>query len=218
MRSSRLYCLSLIKTLMAENTHCQATPEAKAIRAAALETMRRIFASMSEKAFKVHLEGYDEDHLTPHKFIKTIFIAAILLVSIQTAQTQINYLNPINAATVRAFDGASCDCFARDTATISKFPAFHRSKFVSSAFNNAGMGFIPFEIYFAHERGGQLYLLNRGACRNVSTTIPLPEPGWYFVRFFSDAQPALIEINACRKEEIVINSYGKCKLKLKKGT
>ena len=208
MRTSRLSCIAEIKKMASENVTRKASPEEKAQRIAALETMRRIFSSMSEKAFQVHLEGYDEDHNTPTKFLKALF-TVILLVSSIPAFSQLKLTRPVPAEIIRVFQYAECGCSQRDTLTVQKFPASYRSTLVNLIYEP--MAVIPFEIFYAEKRGGQIYFISRGICRGISTLIPIRQPGWYFVRFYDEQKPALIEINA-ETTTFFIQEWGKCTL------
>lgn len=208
MRTSRLSCIAEIKKMASENITSKASPEEKAQRIAALETMRRIFSSMSEKAFQVHLEGYDEDHCTPTNFIKA-FTTLVILVFAIPAFSQLKLTVPAPAEIIQVFQNAECGCFQHDTLTIQKFPASYRSTLVNLVYET--MDVIPFEIFYAQKRGGQLYFISRGVCRGISTLVPICQPGWYFVRFYDEAKPALIEINA-ETTTLFVQEWGKCTL------
>ena len=133
----------------------------------------------------------------------------ILLFSI-AGFSQVNLKqNPVPDDVVKVFINARCACSATDTATVAGFPAMYRSFFVNAVYDQGEI--IPFQIYYAEKQGSQLYWISKGMCRNISTSVPLPQPGFYFVRFFDEAKPALIEIDA-RKPKLLVRAFGKCEL------
>ena len=157
-------------------------------------------SQLSESAFKEVYRKY---------YASAVTAILILLFSI-AGFSQVNLKqNPVPDDVVKVFINARCDCSATDTATVASFPAMYRSFFVNSIYNDGE--YIPFQVYYAENIQSQLYLISKGACRNLNTTIPLPAPGFYFVRFYHAAKPALIEIDA-RQTELKIRAFGKCEL------
>lgn len=144
-----------------------------------------------------------------NRFLRTLGAVLLLLLPC-SGFTQVNLKStPVPSDVVTVFINARCACSATDTATVTSFPAMYRSHFVNAIYDQGEV--IPFEIYYAEKQGGQLYWISRGLCRNISTSVPLPQPGFYFVRFFHTAKPALIEIDA-RQPTLFIRAFGKCEL------
>lgn len=180
----------------------------------ALETACEVFAAMSDTTFKLHLE-LSEEQQTPRRTIRhhAARFAAILILLMSAipgfAQLDLTNAKLVPVSVVADFLNVPCHCAATDTFTVAAFPTSYRSDFVASAFEP---GDSPrFEIYYAHDQGDFLYLIGTGACRNYSNLIPLPQAGYYFVRYFHEQRPALIEVDA-RCERITLKAYGKCRL------
>ncbi len=149
---------------------------------------------------------------------KAAYLLAFTLISMsQPLGAQPNLTtSPVSDQLVKAFLNARCSCSALDTAELrpnakgNLHPNSYRSHFVNSIYTEVD-GSIPFQVYYAEKQGGQLYLINKGYCRNISTLVPIPQPGWYFVRYFHDAKPALIEVDATTPT-LKVRSFGKCEL------
>ncbi|HFA48067.1 MAG TPA: hypothetical protein ENJ95_03505 [Bacteroidetes bacterium] len=133
-----------------------------------------------------------------------------LIFNITAADAQLKLTRPVGEETIKLFANARCNCSATDTVTVSKdFPVSYRSYFVNDIYEH--MQTVPFRIYYASGTGQQLYYISKGFCRNISTLVPLPQPGFYFVRFYDEAKPALIEIDA-RQKTIYVKAWGNCVL------
>ena len=124
--------------------------------------------------------------------------------------------SPVSDQVIRVFLNARCSCSDLDTLQLRPnakgglYPNLYRSSFVNSIYTDAD-GTVPFQVYYAEKQGGQLYLVQKGWCRNISTSIPLPAPGWYFVRYFHEGKPALVEVDATTPI-LKVRSFGKCEL------
>ncbi len=149
---------------------------------------------------------------------KAAYLLAFTLISMAkplVAQPNLT-ANPVSHDLVRVFINARCHCSAIDTLHLAPnakgdpFPNAYRSLFVNAIYTEAD-GRIPFQVYYAEKQGAQLYLIQKGWCRHYSTLVPLPQPGWYFVRYFHGAKPALLEIDATAPR-IIVRSFGKCEL------
>jgi hypothetical protein len=181
----------------------------------ALETAVRCFAAMSEQTFRLHLELADEDdkpsrYVTRHAArFAAILILLFALPQFAAAQLDLTKAKTVPVQVLADFQNAPCNCHATDTFTVAAFPTSYRSDFVASAFEPGDV--VAFEIYYAHDTGDFLYLVGTGRCRNYSNLIPLPQPGFFFIRYFHAERPALIEIDA-RCERVTLKAFGKCKL------
>ncbi len=219
-RKQTLAALSALRAAMrrvrAKNPQCSFQSSKAEEFDLALETACSIFAAMSEETFRLHLECFEEDHRAPRRTIlrshAARFAAAILILLFSLpgfAQLDLTKAKTVPVSVVADFQNVPCNCAATDTFTIAAFPTSYRSDFVASAFEPGDI--VGFEIYYAHEIGDFLYLIGTGRCRNYSNLIPLPQAGFYFVRYFHAVRPALIEIDA-RCERVTIKAFGKCKL------
>lgn len=137
-----------------------------------------------------------------------VTLALILLFSVQCFAQ--NFTKTIPPEVINVFQNARCACSAAATATVATFPASYRSHFVNSVYTETD-GFIPFQMYYSPDVGQQLNFHAKGFCRHISLLIPMPRPGFYFVRFFHQGKPALIEIDA-RKPTIYVKAFGKCEI------
>ena len=126
-----------------------------------------------------------------------------------SAQLDLGKLQPVDQQVVRCFVNARCATHGDSTFNVGKFPSFFRTQFISKfySFNEV----IPFRIYYAEDVGQPLYYIQHGCCRGFSITCPLPQPGFYFVRFFNEAKPALVEIDA-RTLTVKVKMYGACEI------
>ncbi len=146
----------------------------------------------------------------PPKRLTCLALAFFLLPLMAFTQTKESLKSkPVSDGVVKVFLNARCACSATDTARIAAYPALYRNNFVNAIYDPGET--IPFRVYFAEKQGGQLYFISKGVCRNISTSIKIPEPGYYFVRFFHEAKPALIEVDA-RKTTLYVRAFGKCEL------
>ncbi|MCF8245522.1 MAG: hypothetical protein K9J37_13610 [Saprospiraceae bacterium] len=209
------HCFSIVQTEAAKSENNQFLETG-----AALQTMRRIFKSMSDRAYLTHLEGYDEDHSLPRLLRVSSSVLLLFFCSAMGAQPLPAppgfYNNPVPYNTVSAFHNARCHFTDTDTFTISLgnnssyFPTSYRTDLPSKIFTAADRA-VPFGIYYQESTTSQLYLIAKGYCRNISTLVPLPRPGWYFVRYFHQAKPALVVINA-RHQTLKITINGACEI------
>ncbi|MCU0345852.1 MAG: hypothetical protein MUC59_02835 [Saprospiraceae bacterium] len=136
----------------------------------------------------------------------------LILLCLSTAafgQLDLSKLQSVDQHVVRCFVNARCATHGDSTFTVEKFPSFFRTQFISKfySFNE----FIPFRIYYAEDVGKPLYYIQHGCCRGFSITCPLPQSGFYFVRFFHEAKPALVEIDA-RTPTVKVKMYGACEI------
>lgn len=144
-----------------------------------------------------------------------IFLLVALLATTSAAQPNLKS-TPVGDEVVNEFVNARCACSQLDTARLSHnrqgepFPNAYVSDFPNTAFTIED-GAVPFEIYYAEVPGGQLYRVGKGACRAFHITVPLPAPGFYFVRFYSMAKPALIEVDA-RTPRLLVRAFGRCEI------
>jgi len=125
------------------------------------------------------------------------------------AQLDLTKLQPVDQHIIRCFVNARCATYGDSTFTVEKFPSFFRTQFISKFYDLKEV--IPFRIYYAEDIGKPVYHILNGSCRGFSITCPLPQPGFYFVRFFHAAKPALVEIDA-RKPTIHVKMYGACEI------
>lgn len=125
------------------------------------------------------------------------------------AQLDLTKLQRVDEQVIRCFINARCATHGDSTFTVKRFPAFFRTQFISKFYDLKEV--IPFHIYYARDIGEPLYYIQHGSCRGFSITCPLPHPGFYFVRFFHAAKPALVEIDA-RKPTVHVKMYGACEI------
>jgi hypothetical protein len=185
----------------------------------AIDTACTVIAAMSDQTFNLHIELADESEAplrfgrrSAARFAAAVLILLFALPQFAAAQLDLTKAKTVPVSVISDFQNAPCTCAATDTFTVAAFPTSHRSLFVASAFDLLlPTESIRFEIYYAHDTGDFLYLVGTGRCRNYSNLIPLPQPGFYFVRYFHHQHPALIEIDA-RCEQVTLKAFGKCKL------
>ncbi len=151
------------------------------------------------------------------RFYKPLFnaiaTAAVMLLFCVAGSGQVSREVCADENNLKEMLNVPCQCSQRDTAFITKYPGSYRSYFVATAFDFTDRDFIQFEVYFSEGIGKPLYLYYKGACRNFSNLVPLPEPGFYFIRFFHPTSPALVEIEARPDGNIYVRGFGKCSLK-----
>lgn len=133
-----------------------------------------------------------------------------LCLSVATfGQLDLTKLQPVDQQVIRCFVNARCATHGDSTFTVKQFPSFFRTQFISKFYDFGEV--IPFRIYYAEDLGQPLYFIQHGCCRGFSITCPLPQPGFYFVRLFHEAKPALVEIDA-RKPTVHVKMYGACEI------
>jgi hypothetical protein len=214
MRNSRKQCLKAIETCFSViNPLAVKSKDEKYLEAvAALDTMRRMLKSMSDKAFQVHVEAYDEDNSVP-AFLKKrkpayvnrppLALLAIMLAigfaALASAQeAQAAAVISVPRSTIECFENARCQTVGMQSVKLKPneqgllFPNSIRTEFPASVYT-ATDGTIPFHVYRSDTYDGAITALVTGQCRNVSTLIPLPSPGFYWVRYFHP-KAALLEI------------------------
>ncbi len=141
---------------------------------------------------------------------KIKFILVLLCLSTVTfGQLDLSKFQSVDQQLIRCFVNARCTTHGDSTFTVERFPSLFRTQFISK-FYGAGE-VIPFRIYYAEDIGKPLYYIQNGYCRGFSISCPLPQPGFYFVRFFNEAKPALVEVDA-RKPTIKVKIYGACEI------
>ena len=144
-----------------------------------------------------------------------IYLLSALVATTAAAQPNLKS-TPVGDEVVNEFVNARCACSLLDTVQLphnrhgDPFPNAFVSDFTSTAFTIEDCA-IPFEIYYAESPGGQLYRVGKGVCRAFHITVPLPAPGLYFVRFYSMAKPALIEVDA-RTSVLLVRAFGRCEI------
>lgn len=136
----------------------------------------------------------------------------LILLCLSTAafgQLDLSKLEPVDQHVVRCFVNARCATYGDSSFTVEQFPSFFRTQFISKFYSFGET--IPFRIYYAEDVGKPLYFIQHGFCRGFSISCPLPQPGFYFVRFFNEAKPALVEIDA-REPTVKVKMYGACEI------
>jgi hypothetical protein len=124
-------------------------------------------------------------------------------------QLDLTKLQPVDQQLIRCFVNARCATHGDSTFAVEGFPSFFRTQFISKFYDFGEV--IPFRIYYAEDVGQPLYFIQHGRCRGFSITCPLPQRGFYFVRFFNEAKPALVEIDA-RELTVKVKMYGACEI------
>ncbi len=149
-------------------------------------------------------------HVSKSKIHDSKIKLTLFLLILKTAafgQLDLSKLQPIDEHVIRCFVNARCSTHGDSTFTVEKYPSFFRTQFISKFYNLKEV--IPFRIYYAEDIGKPVYFIQQGYCRGFSITCPLPQPGFYFVRFFHKAKPAFAEIDA-RKPAVRVKMYGAC--------
>jgi hypothetical protein len=139
----------------------------------------------------------------------SLTLFSLCLAFAASAQLDLGKLETVDPHVVRCFVNARCATHGDSTFTVEQFPSFFRTKFISKFYDFGET--IPFRIYYAEDVGKPLYYIQHGFCRGFSISCPLPQPGFYFVRFFNEAKPALVEIDA-RKPTVKVKMYGACEI------
>lgn len=218
MKSTRKQCLRTLQRLAHAVTRKAANSESEEWLEIKrdIETMRRIFVSMADEVFQTQLKFYDEEYGSvsmlqrkPPPLALLLFTFICGMAAAVTAQPNLR-TNPVSSQLVTDFMNARCGFTYSDSTKIDKFPASYRTDLVAKIYTPSD-GAIPYEIYYAESTASQLYLIARGLCRNISTLVPIPCPGWYFVRYWNQAKPALVQINA-RNRTLKITAKGPCEI------
>ena len=182
MYSSKKSVLQTVKLLEKKNREtANRNPDAVRI-ANDLDTIRRLLANMSERAYRVHIEAEER----PGGFFKKLAAtAAIVLVFSITAFGQVPTMaTPSQSAAIASMflsDSADFDT----TYTVAGLPVLLRSNCVALAFDK--MGFHKFETWFTPLTSPPDFtntmLQSKGACRGISLSVPVKTPGIYTVVF-----------------------------------
>jgi hypothetical protein len=218
MKSTRTQCLRTLQKIAhvvarkAANSELEEWLEIKRD----IETMRRIFVSMPDEVFQTQLKFYDEVYgsisMLRRKSPPIGILVAILIAGIAaftTAQPNLR-AHPVSNQLVTDFTNARCSFSSSESTKIDKFPAAYRTEVVASIYTEAD-GILPFQIYYFDSSLEQLFLVQNGRCRNISTLIPIPIPGTYFVRYFHDARPLLLRLDA-NTNDVKLDAWGLCEL------
>lgn len=150
------------------------------------------------------------------KLLLQILLYALLGTGSTPSVAQSNfYSSPVPWGTVDLFQNTRCALVSSDTLLLQSqgpkpYPTSFRTDLPSKLFTPED-GTIPFEIYYAASRDSQLYLIQHGFCRNFTTLVPIPRPGWYFVRYYHQGKPALVQINAL-EPRITVKCNGLCEI------